>query len=223
MYPNDTSDLEHVIKTRLRALFPFAGRITHLFIERLPSYGAATPSQTANKAVFSLFTAVHTLHVSGYDGVSTSAEAPGGSLYPLLGSLQDPGLPSLENLHIDYPRVMFHDWWLRLAVALASRERAGIPLSIVRIYHKWSPNGSRPEGATLSLLETLHEQQGVGLLAPDTFIANALPRAFGADGTSFWTKERVKSVAKSLFNRAVQTIEVEDSAVDSKPVLLFKV
>ncbi|KZV69705.1 hypothetical protein PENSPDRAFT_652098 [Peniophora sp. CONT] len=200
-------DLHSLIRERIMPLLPLR-RITHLFIECLPLRTPLLPAQVALTAALSKLTYVHTLHVGDNDRYPRSNESPEG-LYALQGPPENPNLPSLERLYVSYSRGMFRDWWKRLALALAVRKRAGVPFASVCIAHQWGSNAQRREGATVSPLETFHEQ-AVDLQAPDIFVANAPVHAFNLDGASVWAKEKVAAVAKSLFTEVVETIEVEE-------------
>ncbi|KZV69706.1 hypothetical protein PENSPDRAFT_686100 [Peniophora sp. CONT] len=212
-YISNHLDTHSLIRQRLMPLLPLR-RITHLFIECLPLRPPSPSAQVAWAAALSTLTYVHTLHVGDNDQYTSSSESPAGlcGLYPLLGSLDIPNLPSLEKLIIFYSRGMFRDWWKRLSLALALRKRSGVPFTSVCIIYEWGANVQRREGAAISWLERFHEQSGADLQWPDVFVANVAVHAFNLDGASVWAKEKVESVARSLFAQVVETIEVEEAS-----------
>ncbi|KZV69710.1 hypothetical protein PENSPDRAFT_686104 [Peniophora sp. CONT] len=193
--PAAVIDNEWSIRATFRRLLP-SELFTHLFLECLPILGPDNPAQSVLRAALSQLRCVHTLWVSDNERYPPPTEADDGS-YPLAGALPSLSIPSLKTLHISYTRGIFRDWWKRLAIAVAARQR----------------------GATRTALEMFHEQPGVDLHAPDVFVLNAPIEAFNVDRSSVWAKEKVSDVARSLFAQIVEEIEVEElEATDLKPV-----
>ncbi|KZV69711.1 hypothetical protein PENSPDRAFT_469051 [Peniophora sp. CONT] len=208
----ELSDLaiDDVVRTKIMSLLPL-NRITHLFLDCLPMHGPSAYAQSAFCTALTQLTSVHTLNARDNDRYPNNHEYTP-SQHPLVGSILNTRLSSLTALHVSYSEGMFVDWWNRLATALAIRTRVGLSFTSLCISYNWGSNVRRPEGAAISPLETFHEQTGVYHYEPDIFIANAPVHAFNLDGTNVWAKEKVESVARSLFAQVVETIEVEEAS-----------
>ncbi|KZV69707.1 hypothetical protein PENSPDRAFT_753117 [Peniophora sp. CONT] len=219
--------IDALVKVRLMSLLPL-GHITNLFIERLPELEVTLVAQIAMNAALSQLTSVHTLHVSengGFLTLGTFSIASDRS-YALVGPPQEQHLPLLATLfvsHIHY--VSGWHWWKRLALALTARLRAGVPFTTLHISCRGGVDLLPSQIATLSVLETFHEQPGVDLQEPDIFITNIIRQASKTQesktdvgSTSAKAKDRIESAAKSLFSGVVEKIEVEEASPWLKPV-----
>lgn len=207
--------VDDLLRTKLMPLLPL-DRITHLFLDCIPMPEASIYTPPAFILAFKQLTSVHTLYACDNDRRPAKHFSLPES-HPLVGALTGPRcLPVLKALHASYTTCMFRDWWIRLAITLAIRHRTGMPLSSLFITHKWRSNARRPEGAARSHLETFHRlpdenpaDSGILLL---NFILKTPDDAYNVDGGSEWAKEKVESVARSLFAQVVDTVEVEEAS-----------
>ncbi|VDB94502.1 unnamed protein product [Peniophora sp. CBMAI 1063] len=203
--------VDELVRTRLVTLLPL-DHVTHLYLDCVPMPEPSPYAQPAFISAMKQLTSVRILHANDNDRYPGLLHSMPES-HPLVGALEAPRcLPALEVLDVSYSTGMFRDWWTRLAIALAIRSRTGMPLTSLRITHTWGPNVRRPESAARSPLETFHKNPNVNPHDPDAFILNSPPDAFSVDGGSVWAKEKVESVARSLFGQVVQKIEVEEAS-----------
>ncbi|VDB94504.1 unnamed protein product [Peniophora sp. CBMAI 1063] len=204
--------VEEQVNTNVMPLLPL-DRITHLFLGCIPMSGSCASTESAFIAAFKHLTFVHTLHASDNDrDPSKHSFLP--ITHPLVGEVMGRRcLPALKTMNVYYTTYMFRDWWTRLATAVAMRRRTGMPLSSLRISYKWGSNVQRPKGAARSLLETFHELPDENWHHdPDSFVLKCPADAFNVDGVRVWAKEKVESVAKSLFAEVIEGIEVEEAS-----------